>query len=79
MRTLLAHAGEAEIIRRAKTTNEAISALKAKAKRPRRLEDLRAKNIDISKLTADQLMDDVYVAKIMKDISAALWLGRRGA
>jgi len=73
MRTILAPTkGEAEIIRRAESTAAAIDGLKRKAKFARAvLAKLKAKDRDVSKLTADQLMDDEIIADILRDISTA--------
>lgn len=73
LRTMLAPTRkEAAIIQRAKTTAEAIDALKIRAKNARKvMVSLKAKNIDISKLTAAELMDEAFVANIMQEISTA--------
>jgi hypothetical protein len=63
---------EAEIIRKAETTAQAIELLKGRAKYAKAVLDrLNKKGMDVSKITAAQLMDDVFVADLLQEIAVA--------
>jgi len=71
LRTILAPSKvEAEIIRKAQDTQEAITKLMVRAKLARSVLDmLKRKGKDVSTLTSAQLMDDVFVAQLLQDIA----------
>jgi len=73
LRTILAPSKvEAEIIKKAQDTNEAITKLMVRAKLARSVLDmLKRKGKDVSTLTSAQLMDDVFVAQLLQDIAVA--------